>query len=213
MLSQLDKITGHGRCNARPLTRPAVRSEVMSERDSICASEEKLPAVEYRELPGYPHYRIGSDGTVWSQLRRGRLQADGKKRFQPWYRLKTYVRKSGYAFVHIGPRLRRVHQLVLEAFVGPCPPGMEVRHFPDRDPANNNLSNLSYGTRVQNSFDKTLHGTAYRSGTRKLNESQVREIRQRLSDGESAGKLAKIFGVGKAAIFNIKSRRKWAWLE
>jgi hypothetical protein len=29
-----------------------------------------------------------------------------------------------------------VHRLVLAAFVGPCPPGMEACHFPDRDPMN-----------------------------------------------------------------------------
>lgn len=52
-----------------------------------------------------------------------------------------------------------VHRLVLEAFVGPCPPGMECRHFPDRDPTNNRLDNLSWATRKQNMEDKASHGT------------------------------------------------------
>lgn len=43
-----------------------------------------------------------------------------------------------------------VHHLVLEAFVGPCPPGMEACHFPDPNPANCRLDNLRWDTRSQN---------------------------------------------------------------
>lgn len=56
-------------------------------------------------------------------------------------------------------RSRRVHQLVLEAFVGPCPEGMEalhgtgVRH-------DNCLINLRWGTPVENAADRVRHGTA-----------------------------------------------------
>ena len=44
---------------------------------------------------------------------------------------------------------RYVHKLVLEAFVGPCPAGLEVLHKDDC-PANNALSNLRYGTHAEN---------------------------------------------------------------
>lgn len=54
-------------------------------------------------------------------------------------------------------RSRPVHQLVLEAFVGPCPDGLEVLHSDDV-PANNVLSNLSYGTRSANMQDRLRHG-------------------------------------------------------
>ncbi len=56
-------------------------------------------------------------------------------------------------------RAYAVHRLVLEAFVGLCPPGMCCRHFPDRDTANNRLSNLSWGTLEANAQDKFVHGT------------------------------------------------------
>lgn len=49
------------------------------------------------------------------------------------------------------------------AFVGPPEPGQEVRHFPDRDPSNCALSNLSYGTKSENSLDKRRHGTDHNS--------------------------------------------------
>ena len=53
----------------------------------------------------------------------------------------------------------RVATLVMAAFVGPRPMGMEIRHFPDRNPANCSLANLSYGTHSQNEKDKIEHGT------------------------------------------------------
>jgi hypothetical protein len=55
-------------------------------------------------------------------------------------------------------RTRHVHQLVLETFIGSCPPTMEVRHL-DGDPKNNYLGNLVCGTRAENQQDAVRHGT------------------------------------------------------
>jgi len=38
---------------------------------------------------------------------------------------------------------------------------MEACHFPDRNPANNRLDNLRWGTRKENYDDSVKHGTAY----------------------------------------------------
>ncbi len=51
-----------------------------------------------------------------------------------------------------------VHQLVLGAFVGPCPIGMECRHL-DGNPSNNFLSNLRWGTHLENMEDMRRHGS------------------------------------------------------
>lgn len=56
------------------------------------------------------------------------------------------------------PVLRRVHRLVLEAFVGPCPPGMEGCHN-NGDPTDNRLANLRWDTRRSNVLDSVRHGT------------------------------------------------------
>lgn len=61
-----------------------------------------------------------------------------------------------------GGRSYRVHRLVLAAFVGPMPEGMEVRHLDD-DPNNNSLSNLAYGTRSENMSDRVRLGTHHNS--------------------------------------------------
>jgi len=54
------------------------------------------------------------------------------------------------------PKNFLVHRLVLEAFVGPCPPGMEARHFPDK--TSNKLSNLSWAEKSVNMSDKRKQG-------------------------------------------------------
>lgn len=51
-----------------------------------------------------------------------------------------------------------VHRLVLIAFVGPCPEGMEGCHF-DGNPSNNVVSNLRWDTRSANILDAVRHGT------------------------------------------------------
>ena len=52
---------------------------------------------------------------------------------------------------------RYVHHLVLEAFVGPRPPGMSGLHRDD-DPANNHVDNLYWGTSSENAFDRVRNG-------------------------------------------------------
>jgi hypothetical protein len=51
----------------------------------------------------------------------------------------------------------RIHQLVLMAFVGPCPPNQEVRHL-NGAKTDNRLENLQYGTKWENVQDILKHG-------------------------------------------------------
>lgn len=106
---------------------------------------------------------------------------------------------------------KRVHVLVLTAFVGPKPKGTEACHFPDRDVTNNRLSNLRWDTAVENQRDRKKHGTD-NAGTRnpsaKLTASQVSEIRQRKDEPRSV--VARAFGVSPSLISMIVHGRLWA---
>lgn len=53
---------------------------------------------------------------------------------------------------------RKVHALVLEAFIGPRPHGLEGCHN-DGDASNNRASNLRWDTRSENALDSVRHGT------------------------------------------------------
>lgn len=74
---------------------------------------------------------------------------------------KTTPDKFGYLQVRLCkdgiPATKLAHRLVLEAFVGPCPEGMETRHL-DGDPTNNKVCNLAWGTVEENRWDTVKHG-------------------------------------------------------
>lgn len=124
--------------------------------------------VIYKDIPGFPGYRAGDDGSVWScRVSAGVPGVRGSvpRTTDTWHRLQPRVGRKGYLHVTLRCNSRSygrwVHRLVLEAFIGPRPDGMECRHFPDRNPGNNRLGNLAWGTREQNEQDKAndrLHG-------------------------------------------------------
>lgn len=105
---------------------------------------------------------------------------------------------------------RKVHRLVLEAFVGPCPPGMEGRHI-DGVRKNCRLGNLVWGTKVENAADRKTHGTQCLGeghGRAKITESDVLEIRA--AKGAVFQKdLAVKYGIAQSKISAIQRRELW----
>lgn len=107
---------------------------------------------QWRTVAGWPDYEVSNLGRVRS-LKYGRTRL-----------LKGYISSHGYPTVglctpsrHRTPYKRSIHVLVMEAFVGPRPEGLVIRHL-DGDGMNNNLSNLAYGTPSENQFDQVAHG-------------------------------------------------------
>ena len=99
-----------------------------------------------------------------------------------------------------------VHSLVLIAFVGPRPKGMDCCHFPDRNGSNNNLLNLRWDTRKGNLSDMEHHKTIARGEnhpSHKLTNQQVKEIRAKYLLGETPATLAKDFKVSKSNVYYI----------
>ena len=172
--------------------------------------------IEYRDVPGFPGYKVGNDGTVWTCWR-GKLPPylSGV-----WKQMRPQKAHNGYLRIGLRRNGRQeffaVHCLVLFAFVGPCPPEMECRHFPSRDKANNCLSNLQWGTRSENANDRFAHGThlyGEKHPLAKLTLLKVAEIRRRCQDGEFQRILANEFGVTQAAISLIVRKAKWKHLH
>lgn len=65
--------------------------------------------------------------------------------------------QRGYPSVTINGRIRYVHTVMLESFVGPRPEGMQGLHWDD-DPAHNVLSNLRWDTPGANQSDCVRNG-------------------------------------------------------
>lgn len=81
------------------------------------------------------------------------------------------------------------------------------------NPLNNVLSNLRWGTIIDNAQDAIKHGTfvtGSRNGKAKLIESEVLEIRELLKAGElNTVEIAKKYNVVCGAISNIKLGYTW----
>lgn len=177
----------------------------------------------YRTNKKYPGYRVGDDGSVWTCIvtkGKGRGKGRGVVRTygDKWKRMSPGNR-NGYWFVTFytdaGKEKHSVHRLVLEAFVGPCPEGMECRHYPDPDTSNNRLDNLMWISHVANIADKMIHGTRQtgeRHGMAVLTNKKVARIRRlRKQDPEKYNfrVLATMFGVSKSSIFRAIKEHTW----
>jgi hypothetical protein len=171
--------------------------------------------VEYRNVKDFPGYRVGSDGTVWTAWinRSGKGAVVGST----WKLLKISRGKySSCTLTRDGTHYGfLVHRLVLEAFVGPCPPGMEACHFPDRDPHNNSAKNLSWGTPKRNHRHRLIHGTdptGERNPFAKLTDELASYIRTNYIpyDKFKGGRaLAKELGLTPACISLVVKRKSW----
>lgn len=187
--------------------------------DGVCYSTAAL--TEYREIEGFPGYRVGKDGSVWSRWRIGRRATpDGE-----WKKLKPFPDRKGYLRVELyrgdGGKVRRlVHHLVLEAFVGPCPEGMEGCHDPDPNPANNCLGNLRWDTRKGNVGDamragrmKWVEHRGSEQASAKLHERDIPAIFALRNRGLTQKEIGDLFGVSFQTISKVLRRNRWTHAE
>lgn len=176
--------------------------------------EAARPFIKERWLPvaGFDGYEVSDFGRVRSWRRSGRASSMRKT---PLVR-KQVPDKDGYLTLILSIRgevsCKKVHHLVLEAFVGQRGAGQECLHG-DRNPRNNRLTNLSWGTSAQNTQDQIRHGTdtrGHRNGGAKLTPAQVRALRRRLIEGEDGRVVATKFGVSEATVSRIKHGVRYA---
>ena len=111
-------------------------------------------------VSGWDYYEVSSLGQVRSTdrvvpakngstaVRRGKVLSPATHRGYLAVRLRNASRD----------RTVKVHTLVLEAFVGPKPDGLEARHL-NGNSTDNRADNLVWGTRSENNLDRVAHGT------------------------------------------------------
>lgn len=153
---------------------------------------------QWRPVPGWERfYRVSNIGRVWSLHQYGRI-------------ITGMEVKGGYRVIKLRENHRYahkcVHQMVLMAFVGPCPsPGHEGCHN-DGNPRNNHLSNLRWDTASGNQRDRRKHGTVSR-GRSMLTAEQVALIRTspEISDQVWADRL----GVTTVSVRHARLKNTW----
>lgn len=105
---------------------------------------------KWRPIPGYERLYEISDGGRVKSLARTVTTRSGRARHRPEAILDGYLNRSGRVGVRLTSepgtsRMHMMHDLVLEAFVGPRPTGLRASHR-DGNHANNKLSNLHWST-------------------------------------------------------------------
>lgn len=137
----------------------------------------------WKRIRGFPNYEVSDLGRVRNR-RKGNIL---KPSFQgPYFVVGLYRRLNG----KLHQKVMALHKIVLTTFVGPRPKGKNARHFPDRDPTNNKLSNLSWATQLVNQRDRFVHGTHSRgeqNGSAKLSVEDIAFIREIANDPEMIG--------------------------
>ena len=165
--------------------------------------------IEYRNIPGFPGYRVGDDGSVWSSRNYGR---DPER----WRRLKPTVKRGKVPYLVVGLRAGstgpvsalHVHSLVLGAF-GPARPEGCICCHNDGDPANNRIGNLRWGTYASNSADTRKHGRQWS----KLQPKDILELRRMAREGVAQPRLAERFGISQATVSRIILGKAWAHIQ
>lgn len=173
--------------NGRPGSANVADSQGREGRQGVASdgsAQGSLPGVCAKPIPSRPGYLATADGKI---LR----ASDGQEIAGSPHR--------GYLRVHIAGKSKvLVHGLVAEAFHGPRPRGLVVRHR-NGNGLDNRAENLTYGTQLENVHDTMRHGRAV-SGRAKFTHEQVRQIRVRARDGAKLIDLAAEYGASVASI-------------
>lgn len=163
----------------------------------------------YKDIPNYEgFYQVSNTGIIkrlkhWIENK----GCQGGGYFLPETILKGTNRK-GYRIVQLFKngkgRFFGVHQLVLLAFVGECPIGMEIRHL-NSNPSDNRLENLAYGTKSENMQDAVKIGTLVFSRSNLSREDVINIARDKRNNRE----IAKAFNCCVGTVQAIKTGKSF----
>jgi hypothetical protein len=158
------------------------------------------PTIALDPIPGHPDYLACRLGAIFS-AKTGRPIP-----LNPWMSGK-YLQVSMH---HDGNRyVSRVHQLILETYVGPRPDGMECRHL-NSVTTDNRLSNLAWGTTSENGEDRKRAGSLRginHPGVR-LTEDDIRAIRTM-----TTRQAVERYGISRGYACEIRRRVTWRHVD
>ena len=179
------------------------------------AAAENADGEEWRLCIGFPSYAVSNMGRVQRLVKITNARLDRPKALS--------LDHDGYLRVMLSEKgvktTIKVQRLVAATFLPPRPsPKHNIAHN-DGNPANNRSDNLRWATQRENIADELKHGTrarGERQGASKLTEAAVIEIRRLRTlskpyarGGKSYKHIAEKFGVSKATVAAVVTRRYW----
>lgn len=164
----------------------------------------------WKIIPGFEYYEASSLGRV--------RRSSGTPKCKTARILRPGTQKTGYLYLILSmnstAKTERVHRLVMRTFVGLS--NLEVNHK-NGIKSDNRLENLEYVTSSQNKIHSMKMGTLYipsagqgeEHPNSKLTEELVLQIREAKGTHKEIGNK---FGIARAHVGLIKSRKSWSWL-
>lgn len=166
------------------------------------------PPLEYRPIPGFPGYEIGTDGVVLSYWAGSHLHRyiDPER----WTAVPMSL-NNGYPSVNLrhpeGKRFVRVHRLVALVFI-PNPQNLPVVRHLNHDTWNNGVENLAWGTHQDNMDDRRTNGThGFRAG--RITAADQRRIHELRAAGLSYRAIAKQVGTSSSTVLRVVRGLTW----
>ena len=105
--------------------------------------------------------------------------------------IKQWEDKNGYKYITHEHKNLQVHRLVAEQFVSGRTEERNIVMHRDDNPANNDFSNLSWGTYSENNYDAIAHGLR----RKRISRVRCMETGEEFQSARDAAK--KIFGIPK----------------
>lgn len=167
----------------------------------------------FKMVENYPAYRVSNFGKIQTRWQMGGYY-NGYEVEDKWKDLIPYKEPKGYLSVSLSngkdkPKRFRVHSIVANAFLIKESEDLIVRHL-DSDPTNNNITNLKWGTYLENENDKISNGTwDKRCGGAKLTPKKIDEIRELAEKGEKHEPISKKYNISRSTVTRIINKKIW----
>lgn len=175
----------------------------------------------WKDIKGFPDYLISDKGRVLSK-KRITIRSNGiklsvkRKILKPCYDTKGYLRV--YFFKNGKKETRKVHRLVLEAFIPNLKNKPQTNHK-DGVKDNNKIENLEYATAkenvnhaVMNGLMRWNHGENVHNSI--LSNSEVLEIKKLLKKKTLFHReIGEIFGVARRVITKINTKETYSTIN
>lgn len=154
-----------------------------------------------KDLKGYENlYKIAEDGTIYLKERVCYNPRYGEYILKE-QKVKTSI-KRGYLTCMINQKMKCVHRLIYETYVGDIPKGCVLHHI-NENKLDNRIENLICMTREEHIAHHNNTGVIYGKRKSDLTEEQTNKVIELSKKGLSNRKVADIVGCGKSTVQRI----------